>query len=54
MELLEGQTLKERIACGQPKLDDLLRLAIQVTDALEAAHQRGIIHRHQAGEYLYH
>src|ERR1700759_2240833 len=45
MELLEGQTLKERIACGQPKLDDLLGLAIQVTDALEAAHQRGIIHR---------
>jgi serine/threonine protein kinase/Tfp pilus assembly protein PilF len=45
MELLEGQTLKERIACGQPKLGDLLGLAIQITDALEAAHRRGIIHR---------
>jgi len=45
MELLEGQTLKERIACGRPKLDDLLELAIQVTDALEAAHRKGIIHR---------
>jgi serine/threonine protein kinase len=45
MELLEGQTLKERIACGQPKLGDLLELAIQVTDALEAAHRKGIIHR---------
>jgi non-specific serine/threonine protein kinase len=45
MELLEGQTLKERIACGLPKLGDLLELATQITDALEAAHRRGIIHR---------
>src|ERR1700689_3170105 len=45
MELLEGQTLKKRIACGEPKLGDLLELAIQVTDALEAAHRKGIIHR---------
>jgi serine/threonine protein kinase/tetratricopeptide (TPR) repeat protein len=45
MELLEGQTLKERIACGRPKLGDLLELAIQITGALEAAHRRGIIHR---------
>jgi serine/threonine protein kinase/Flp pilus assembly protein TadD len=45
MELLEGQTLKERIACGRPQLADLLKLAIQITDALEAAHQKGIIHR---------
>ena len=45
MELLEGQTLKERITCGLPKLGDLLELAIQITDALEAAHRRGIIHR---------
>ena len=45
MEFLEGQTLKERIACGQTKPGDLLGLAIQITDALEAAHRRGIIHR---------
>jgi eukaryotic-like serine/threonine-protein kinase len=45
LELLEGQTLKERITCGLPKLGDLLELAIQITDALEAAHRRGIIHR---------
>jgi eukaryotic-like serine/threonine-protein kinase len=45
MELLEGETLKERIACGQTSLGDLLGLAIQITDALEAAHRRGIIHR---------
>jgi serine/threonine protein kinase/tetratricopeptide (TPR) repeat protein len=45
MELLEGQTLKERIAYGRPKPGDLLELAIQITGALEAAHRRGIVHR---------
>jgi Tol biopolymer transport system component/predicted Ser/Thr protein kinase len=45
MELLEGQTLRERIA-GKP-LDtaELVDLAIQVADALDAAHAKGIVHR---------
>ena len=45
MELLEGVTLKNRIH-GQPmELDRLLDLGIQMADALDAAHAKGIIHR---------
>jgi len=45
MELLEGQTLRERIAASAFDLTQLLDFAIQVTDALDAAHARGIVHR---------
>ena len=45
MELLEGQTLHQRIA-GQPlPTDQVLDLAIQVADGLDAAHSKGIVHR---------
>jgi eukaryotic-like serine/threonine-protein kinase len=45
MELLEGQTLRERVS-GRPLPNDvLLDIAIQVAEALDAAHSRGIVHR---------
>ena len=45
MELLEGNTLKHMIEGKPLKLEPLLELSIQIADALEAAHARGIVHR---------
>ena len=45
LELVEGETLGQRIARGALKLRETLIIAIQLTEALEEAHQRGVIHR---------
>ena len=45
MELLEGKTLRQRIA-GKPSLiEEIVDVGIQIADALDAAHSKGIIHR---------
>jgi serine/threonine protein kinase/lipoprotein NlpI len=45
MELLEGQTLKQRFAGKKLGIDEILSVALEVADGLEAAHAKGIIHR---------
>jgi serine/threonine protein kinase len=45
MELLEGRTLQHRIAANPIPLGEMLDLAIQIADALDAAHSTGIVHR---------
>ena len=45
LELVEGETLADRIARGAIPLDEALPIARQICEALEAAHEQGIIHR---------
>ena len=45
MELLEGESLKARIARGPLPIEELLDLGEQIADALDAAHAQGVVHR---------
>ncbi len=45
MELLEGQNLDQKLHTGPLPIDRLIDIAIQLADALDAAHAKGIIHR---------
>ncbi len=45
LELVEGETLEERLRAGRIGVDEALEIARQIASALDAAHQRGIIHR---------
>jgi len=45
MELLEGETLADRLAKGPLPLDQVMRYGVQIADALDKAHRAGIVHR---------
>ncbi len=45
LELIEGGTLADRLKTGPIPIEESLKLAIQIIEALEAAHEKGVIHR---------
>ena len=45
LELVEGPTLADRIRSGRIPMEEILRIALQIAQALEIAHEQGIVHR---------
>jgi serine/threonine protein kinase len=45
LELIEGDTLADRLKRGAISVEESLKLALQIAEALEAAHEKGVIHR---------
>ena len=45
MELLEGETLDDRLRRGRPSTDEMVRIGQEIAEGLEAAHRRGVVHR---------
>src|SRR5881296_2062497 len=45
MELVGGETLAERISRSQISVEETLGIAVQITEALEGAHEKGVVHR---------
>ncbi len=52
MGFVEGQTLKEKIDAGPLKIDEALKIVIQVAKGLHAAHEKGIVHRDIKGDNI--
>jgi serine/threonine protein kinase/Tfp pilus assembly protein PilF len=45
LEYVEGESLTERIALGPVKIEEILSISVEASEALQAAHEKGIIHR---------
>src|SRR6058998_3554331 len=45
MELVEGETLAERLKRGPMSVEEALRIGLQIATAVEAAHEKGVVHR---------
>ena len=45
MELVEGETLADRIARGPIAVEEAIRIFLEIAEGLEAAHERGVVHR---------
>ena len=54
LELIDGETLAERVARKPLPVAEALRIAAEIAEALEAAHEKGIVHRDQASQHQDH